>query len=397
MPDDTELLLRPDPAESPAARRKAPRGRPEMAPQTPSALAERPRSSHRSWLRWALFLLLPIALIAGGYWYVTGGQVMSTDDAYVEADKVGVSTDVSGIVKEIDVTENQHVETGWVLYRLDDLPFRLALERAEAQVGMIADALNALKANYRDMQAQIQQAQHDVDYYDREFRRQQTLLSGGAASQVAFDTARRNLVNAQQKLASLNQQLAAIAANLNGDPDGPIEKHPRYLDAVAQRDEAQRQLDHTVVKAPFTGIVTNVYSIARGKYLAASTTAFYLVASDHVWVDANPKETELTYVRSGQPVTVTVDTYPGMQWHGTVESIGPAAAQEFALLPAQNTSGNWVKVVQRIPMRVRLDIGDASLPPLRAGMSVEINVDTGHARGLPHFLTALFGGGPRGT
>ena len=193
MPDDTELLLRPDPAESPAARRKAPRGRPEMAPQTPSALAERPRSSHRSWLRWALFLLLPIALIAGGYWYVTGGQVMSTDDAYVEADKVGVSTDVSGIVKEIDVTENQHVETGWVLYRLDDLPFRLALERAEAQVGMIADALNALKANYRDMQAQIQQAQHDVDYYDREFRRQQILLNGGAASQVAFDTARRNL------------------------------------------------------------------------------------------------------------------------------------------------------------------------------------------------------------
>jgi membrane fusion protein (multidrug efflux system) len=397
MPDDTELLLRPDPAESPAARRKAPRGRPEMAPQTPSALAERPRSSHRSWLRWALFLLLPIALIAGGYWYVTGGQVMSTDDAYVEADKVGVSTDVSGIVKEIDVTENQHVETGWVLYRLDDLPFRLALERAEAQVGMIADALNALKANYRDMQAQIQQAQHDVDYYDREFRRQQILLNGGAASQVAFDTARRNLVNSQQKLASLNQQLAAIAANLNGDPDGAIEKHPRYLDAVAQRDEAQRQLDHTVVKAPFTGVVTNVYAIARGKYLAASTTAFYLVASDHVWVDANPKETELTYVRPGQPVTVAVDTYPGTEWQGTVESIGPAAAQEFALLPAQNTSGNWVKVVQRIPMRVRVDTGKKGLPPLRAGMSVEINVDTEHARGLPHFLTALFGGGARGA
>jgi membrane fusion protein (multidrug efflux system) len=247
------------------------------------------------------------------------------------------------------------------------------------------------------MQAQIQQAQHDVDYYDREFRRQQILLNGGAASQVAFDTARRNLVNAQQKLASLNQQLAAIAANLNGDPDGAIEKHPRYLDAVAQRDEAQRQLDHTVVKAPFTGVVTNVHAIARGKYLAASTTAFYLVASDHVWVDANPKETELTYVRPGQPVTVAVDTYPGTEWQGTVESIGPAAAQEFALLPAQNTSGNWVKVVQRIPMRVRVDTGKKGLPPLRAGMSVEINVDTEHARGLPHFLTALFGGGARGA
>src|SRR5437667_1733496 len=165
MPDDTELLLRPDPAESPAARRKAPRGRPEMAPQTPSALAERPRSSHRSWLRWALFLLLPIALIAGGYWYVTGGQVMSTDDAYVEADKVGVSTDVSGIVREVDVTENQQVKGGQLLYRLDDLPFRLALERAEAQLGMVRDDLNALKANYGDMQARIKQAQNDVGYF----------------------------------------------------------------------------------------------------------------------------------------------------------------------------------------------------------------------------------------
>jgi membrane fusion protein, multidrug efflux system len=166
---------------------------------------------------------------------------------------------------------------------------------------------------------------------------------------------------------------------------------------VAQRDEAQRQLDHTVVKAPFAGIVTNVPSIAPGKYLAASTTAFYLVAADHVWVDSNPKETELTDVRVGQSVGVTVDTYPGAEWHGAVESISPAAAQEFSLLPAQNTSGNWVKVVQRIPMRVRVETSDKSLPPLRAGMSVEVDVDTAHARGLPHFLAALFGGARRGT
>jgi membrane fusion protein (multidrug efflux system) len=164
---------------------------------------------------------------------------------------------------------------------------------------------------------------------------------------------------------------------------------------VAQRDEAAREFDHAVVRAPFAGIVTNVPALAPGKYLQASVTAFYLVATDHVWVDANPKETELTNVRPGQPVTVTVDTYPDLAWHGTVESISPAAAQEFALLPAQNTSGNWVKVVQRIPMRVRLDTGDTHLPPLRAGMSVEVDVDTGHARGLPHFLTALFGGGQR--
>jgi membrane fusion protein, multidrug efflux system len=398
MPNDTEVLLRPDMAEAPAtAKRDTPQERAAQPAEMPSAPEKAPRSPRRWLARGALFALLPLALIAGGYWYVAGGQVMSTDDAYVEADKVGVSTDVSGIVKEVDVTENQHVDAGVVLYRLDDLQFRLAVERAMAQIGMVGNALNALKANYRDMQTQIQQAQYDIDYYDREFRRQQTLLGGGVASQQAFDTARRNLQNAQQKLASLNQQLAAIAANLNGDPDGAIEQNPRYLDAVAQRDEAQRQLDHTVVKAPFAGIVTNVPSIAPGKYLQASTTAFYLVAADHAWVDANPKETELTYVRPGQPVTVSVDTYPGTVWHGVVESISPAAAQEFALLPAQNTSGNWVKVVQRIPMRVRVDTSDTNLPPLRAGMSVQVDVDTGHTRGFPHFLAALFGGDRQGA
>jgi membrane fusion protein (multidrug efflux system) len=338
-----------------------------------------------------LFALLPLALVAGCYWYVTGGRVMSTDDANVEADKVGISTDVSGIVTEIDVRNNQQVDAGEVLFRLDDLPFRLALARADAQIGIIRNDLNALKANYGDMQAQIKQAQDDVDYYDREFHRQEDLASKSFASQQTFDAARRNLVNAQHKLASLNQQLAAIVANLNGDPNIPVEQHPRYRDAVAQRDEAARQLDHTVVKAPFAGVATNVPSIAPGKYLQASMTAFYVVATDHLWVDSNPKETELTYVRPGQPVTVTVDTYPDAEWHGVVESISPAAAQEFSLLPAQNTSGNWVKVVQRIPMRVRLDTSDKSRPTLRAGMSVEADVDTGHPRGVPQFLAALFG------
>jgi membrane fusion protein, multidrug efflux system len=394
MPDDGGKILFPDTAKAPATTSEAPQGRsdhvtkrPHGPPSTPST----PRPMPRRWPRRVLFLLLPFALSGGAYRYFTSGQVMSTDDAYVEADKVGVSTDVSGIVKEVDVGDNQHVEAGQVLYRLDDLPFRLALERADAQVGMVGDALNALKANYRDMQAQIRQAQYDVDYYTTESRRQQDLLNAHVASQSTFDTARRNLQNAQQKLASLDQQLAAITANLDGDPDGPVEENPRYLNAMAQRAEVARQLAHTVVNAPFGGIVTDVNSIAPGKYLASSATAFHLVATDHVWVEANPKETELTYVRPGQPVTIMVDSYPDTQWDGTVESISPAAAQEFSLLPAQNTSGNWVKVVQRIPIRVRVDTSDEYQPPLRIGMSVDVDVDTGHARGWPHFLAAMLG------
>jgi membrane fusion protein (multidrug efflux system) len=345
----------------------------------------------KSRLRPLLFALLPLALIIGAYWYITGGQVVSMDDAYVEADKVGISTDVPGTVTEVGVTENQHVQAGQILYRLDDLQLRLALARAEVQIGTVRDALNALKANYRDMLSQIQQAQNDIEYFNTEFYRQQDLLAAHVASQSTFDTARRSLQNAQQKLVSLTQQLGAIAANLDDDPTGAVEDKPRYLDAVAQRDEAARQLAHTVVKAPFAGIVTNVPSIAPGKYLQASVTAFYLVAADHVWVVANPKETELTYVRTGQSASVVVDTYPDTQWSGSVESVSPAAAQEFSLLPAQNTSGNWIKVVQRIPVRVRIDTNDKGLPPLRPGMSVEVDVDTGHSRGLPRFLTAMFG------
>jgi membrane fusion protein (multidrug efflux system) len=378
MPDEVTVSLHADAAEAPAAKREAPEEAQRDWSPAPKARPQRQR-----WVRRALFLLLPLALIAGAYAYLTGGQVMSTDDAYVEADKVGVSTDVSGIVKQVAVTENQLVEAGQILYRLDDLQFRLALERADAQVGMVRDKLEALKANYGDIETQIKQAQDDLAYYDHEFHRQQYLSSQHVASEETSDAAHRNQRNAQQKLASLTQQLAAVAANLNGDLNSPIEQHPEYRDAVAQRDEAARQLDHTVVKAPFVGIVTNVPAIAPGKYLQASMTAFYLVATSHVWVDSSPKETELTYVRPGQPATVTVDTYPNVQWRGTVESISPAAAQEFSLLPAQNSSGNWVKVVQRIPMRVRVDTSNGTLPPLRAGMSVEVDVDTGHRRGLP--------------
>ena len=363
----------------------------ETKPEMPAKAAPGPAPQHRrNRTRRLLFALLPVALIAGGYYYVTGGQVMSTDNAYVQADILGISTDVAGIVGEIDVRDNQPVKAGDVLFRLDDRQFRFALERADAQIGVVHNDLEALKASYKGMQSQIEQAHTDIAFYETSFKRQQDLATKSVASQATFDQAKHDLDGARLKLAQLESQLAGIAANLNGKPGAPVENHPRYRDAVAARAEAQRQLGHTTVRAPMNGVVTNVPSLQKGQYLEAATNAFSLVSTDHVWIQANPKETELTWVKPGQEAEVYVDTYPGAVWKGTVDSISPASAASFSLLPAQNTSGNWVKVVQRIAMRVKIDT-PPDQPQLRAGMSVTLDVDTGHARGLPSFVSEAVG------
>jgi membrane fusion protein (multidrug efflux system) len=391
LADNDTVARRANPSEAPQSR-STPLAERSEAP-TEAAVVHRPRQrlGRRRLLRWMLFALVPLALIAGGYWYVTGGQVISTEDAYVEADKLGISTDVSGIVQDVAVTDNQHVKAGQVLYRLDPSQFRIALDNAKANLAQARLTIESMKQDYKRMLSDVgsQQAQVDLDQVN--FNRYAALVKTDAVSRANYDKARYTLQADKGKLASLKQQAQVQLAKLDGNADIPVTEHPQYKQAKAQVDEAQRQLDHSVVKAPFAGIVTNVPSIQPGTYLAASTTAFYLVATDHVWVQADPKETQLTYVRPGQPATITVDTYPDRTWHGTVASMSPAAAQEFQLLPAQNTSGNWVKVVQRIPMRVRVDTSDKDQPPLRAGMSVEVDVNTGHARGLPHFITALFG------
>jgi membrane fusion protein (multidrug efflux system) len=387
-----EALRKPAPV-----RDEAPEN-PRTLPRSPAAPADKGtqkesggseevrRLRRRNRIRWGLFGLLPLVLVIGAYWYVTGGQVMSTDDAYVEADKVGVSTDVAGIVKDVNVNENEQVEAGQVLYRLDPRQFQIALDNAKANLAQTVLGIEAMKQDYARMVSDIAAQQAQVDLDQTNFNRATMLLHSGTATQAAFDQAQATLQTDKSKLEALREQAQVQLARLGGKADIDVTQHPQYLQAQAQVDEAQRQLDHTVVKAPFAGIVTDVSAIAPGKYLAASTTAFFLVDTDNVWVTANPKETELTYVRPGQPVTIAVDTYPGVEWHGTVESISPAAAQEFSLLPAQNTSGNWVKVVQRVPMRLRVDISDKTKPPLRAGMSAEIGVDTGHARGFPHLF-----------
>lgn len=376
---------------------RGPQGRTVEAPveerrpdRTQPAKAPKAGGRRRHWLRWALFLLLPLVLIVGGYFYLRSSRYVSTDDALVQADQVGLSTDVSGLVEKIDVRESQRVVAGQPLFNLDPLPFRLKLDQAQAQLGTARDNIGALKANYQNLQAQIVKAKDQVAFDQRQYDRQAILAHEQFAAQAALDQAWMNLRTPQQSLASLRAQLAGTAASLDGNPNLPVEQYSQYRQALAQRDEDARELRDTVVRAPYAGYATNVPALQPGMYLSASTTGFYLVRTPRVWIEAQPKETKLTYVQPGQPVAVTVDTYPGHTWHGTVESIAPAAQSQFSLLPAQDTSGNWVKVVQRIPLRVQVDTGSQHLP-LRSGMSAEISVDTGRVHGVPHFLAWLFG------
>jgi len=363
----------------------------EEKPPASATQGDAPRqSSRRPWGRRTLFLLLPLALIAGSAWYVVGGRVMYTDDAYVNADKVGISTDVAGTVAEVDVHDNQEVAAGQILYRLDALQFVIALANAKANRAQVALTLESMKRDYRRMLTDAATEQSQVALDRTRYERATRLLTSGVESRAGYDQAQYTLQTDQSKLEALREEARVQLARLGGNPDSPTTQLPQYQQADAQVAEAERELLHTAVTAPFAGIVTNVPAIAPGKFLPASTTAFYLVDTHHVWIDATPKETQLTHVRPGQLASVSVDTYPGVRWYGTVESLSPAAAQEFSLLPAQNTSGNWVKVVQRVQMRIRVDTSDARMPPLRAGMSTEVYVDTGHPRGLPHFLTALF-------
>jgi membrane fusion protein (multidrug efflux system) len=343
----------------------------------------------RKLVRWGLLVLGPLLLaVVAINLYLAGGRVVSIDNAYVKADMVNVANDVSGMVAAVLVHNNQPVSAGQELFRLDDEPFRIALTNAQAQLDQVRNDIEAMKANYRQKQEDIKSAQVNIAYYEREEQRQSDLVGKNFVSRAQYDTARRNYDVARQQLAADKQQLAAIAANLSGNPDIAPAQHPRYLQAEARRDQVARDLRRAVVRASLNGIVTNVDKLQPGQYLAAGTAAFSLVATDHVWVEANPKETELTYVKPGDLVSITVDTYPDVEWRGTVASLSPASGSEFSLLPPQNTSGNWVKVVQRIPIRLRIDTA-ADMPILRAGMSVVAHIDTGHKRTLASLIKAL--------
>lgn len=320
-----------------------------------------------------------VVAVASLYYWKTGGRVVSIDDAYVRAAKEVIETDVSGIVLDVPVREGQRVTKGEILLRLDPKPFQIAVDGARANLNGTVATLNAMKLDYqrmlRDVQVKAAQVQADQASFDR----YATLVKGGGVTRADYDAARYQLAANRQAQEALKVHAQVQLARLGGDTEADVTTMPDYLQAKARLDEAERQLDHTVFRAPFPGVVTQVESVQPGMYLAAATAAFGLVSTERVWVEANPKETELTHVQPGNPVRVTVDTYPGRRWEGTVESISPNTGSEFSILPAQNTSGNWVKVVQRIPVRIKL-VRHEGDPELRAGMSVIADIDTGHRR-----------------
>jgi membrane fusion protein (multidrug efflux system) len=317
--------------------------------------------------------------------WLRGGRYVSADDAYVHAAKLMVTTDVSGLVTSVDVKEGEFVKAGQVLFRVDPQQFQIALDNSKAQLAQTALSIAAMKQDYRRMQEDIKAQQAQVALDQSNYDRYAVLVRTDTVSRANYDQARYALAADQRKLESLKNQAQVQLARLAGDPDIPVAEHPQYRQAQAAVDEAQRQLDHSVIYAPYTGIATMVESVQPGMYLTAGTAAFGIVSTERVWIEANPKETELTWVKPGDPVSVAVDTYPGRTWQGRVESIAPNSGSEFSVLPAQNSSGNWVKVVQRIQVRISVD-RQPDDPALRSGMSVEATIDTGHQRQLADLL-----------
>jgi membrane fusion protein (multidrug efflux system) len=327
-----------------------------------------------------LLIVVPLLVaVAGVAVYLKGGRFVETDNAYVKADKVPVSAEVSGTVLEVAVAENQTVKAGQLLFRLDAAPFRVALAKAEARLAQVRTDLSALRASYREKQAEIAIARTRLAFAVREQRRQADLATKNFISAARLDEAVQGTDLAAQQITALDQDLKRIAASLGGGVDAPVERHPAYLSALAELEQARLDLARTEVRASLPGTVGKPPK--PGQYVAAGSTAMALVVSGEPWIEANFTETDLTYVHPGQPVAIHVDTYPNVAWQGVVESLSPATGAEFSVIPAQNATGNWVKITQRLPVRIRLE-ARPGLPPLRAGLSTTVEIDTGHRRRL---------------
>jgi len=365
----------------------------KVVPQQLPTVAARKRSLLdflRARARLILLVILPaIALVVGLTFYLMGGRYISTDNAFVGAQKVLITPDISGKVSQVLVREGQHVAAGDALFDIDPVPLQLALRQAQSKLDTERTEFSNLKSNYQSLSPLVELGQQAVDLKRRDVDRKTELASRGSSTQVDLDNAKTALLTAELQLQLGRQQLSSTLNQLLGDANLAIEDFPAYRQALAAVEQAQRDLDHTVVRAPMAGTATQVDNIQLGRFVTAGTPVFSVIDDSAPWVDANPRETDITNLRVGQRVDVDVDTFPDRAFHGTVASVSPGTGAQFAILPPQNANGNWVKVVQRVPVRIQFDPGqDLSL--LRAGMSVTVKIDPGRHRSL----ASLFGASP---
>jgi membrane fusion protein (multidrug efflux system) len=342
----------------------------------------------RRLVRLVLLLGVPLAALAAGlYYYAEGGGRAETDNAYVKAHLIAVSAEVAGRVVEVAVADNQETQAGQLLFRIDPAPFEVAVARADAQLANVRTEVETLRAEHRVALAEAAEAEERIRFLGVQLERQRRLRERGMVREEVYDEARYNLDAARARLVSVRERVARVLAGLGGDPRLPSARHPRVLEAQAERDATALELARTRVHAPVTGTVSNL-RLQPGEHVARGTPVFSLVQSGPRWIEANFKETQLTDMRVGQPARVVADAFPGVTWRARVSAIAPATGAEFALLPPQNATGNWVKVVQRVPVHLAIEQPDQA-PELRAGMTVSVSVETGEKRGMPDLLGFL--------
>lgn len=345
-----------------------------------SSLAAGQQRSSRGFKRFVLLVMIPLAAALGaGVAYLKGGRVVGTDNAYVKADKVPVSAEISGTIRQVLVQENQSVVAGQPLFRLDAAPFQVAVAKADAKLAQVRTDLAAMKASYRVKEAEVALARTKHAFVLKDQERQADLVARNFISASRFDDAKQNADLAGQQIGALQQDLKRIAETLGGSVDAPVERHPSYRAAMAELQQARLDLARIEVRASLPAIVSKPPK--PGQFVTAGSIAMALVVSGNLWIEANFTETDLTHVRPGQPVVVHIDTYPDAAWKGVVDSLSPATGAEFSVIPAQNATGNWVKIAQRVPVRITLDAAPGT-PQLRAGLSAIVEIETGHRRRL---------------
>ncbi len=336
--------------------------------------------------RFVLMVVVPVIAVVGGfYWWLGGGRYISTDNAYVGAQKAMITPYITGPIVAIHVKEGQHVEVGDPLFDIDPAPYENAVQLWRGKVEAAKIEFGTLQDQYKSNVDQIQMAQQSVDLRQTDYDRKHQLAVSKSGTITDQDTAAAALVQARQILEFVQSMQATVKVKLSGGPDSSIDTFPDYIQAKAQLADAERNLGYAHIKAPIAGVATQVDAIELGRVAPAGQPVFAVVADTGLWVDANPKESDLTYVKPGMPASVSIDTFPDREWKGTVCSIAPGTGAQFAILPPQNASGNWVKVVQRIPVRFCFD-KDEAIDGLRAGMSAVISIDTGRTRSLAELV-----------